>query len=469
MKHLNIPLYIHLILVLLIVSSCREDAELEDTRATGTNVTLMIRISGQKVPSTYGMTAAQENNINEVTLLAYKSNAGTETLVEKIIIPSNQITNLSGDVKIEAAIPTNNYNRIMIVTNANAQVASLAIGSSLAALTVLQYTSTSGRWDVSTPAYIPMSGQIVAQTTNGILITEGVAKIFRDLNLTRMLARIDIQNNATANFTLKNVYLYNLNRNGLIVAGSAYQSSPAQPSLPGSVLKIDPNPMLYDFMSLNVANQLAHEIYTFEAAPATIGTITTSPRIILQGTYNGVDYFYPVDFTYDGSGGTTRGNYMPIVRNHKYIFTISAVNNIGYTTALAALAATTNNTNIVVKLLAIDDRFLDVFYNKDNLLAVTQVEYLFQKSEYSVLTETNLLSILTDVPTGWIATYTGSDGVTPATWLKLTDDAGNTKNSGASGIKANTAINLTATAASRTGYIIIKAGQLEARVKITQQ
>ena len=328
MKHLNIPLYIHLILVLLIVSSCREDAELEDTRATGTNVTLMIRISGQKVPSTYGMTAAQENNINEVTLLAYKSNAGTETLVEKIIIPSNQITNLSGDVKIEAAIPTNNYNRIMIVTNANAQVASLAIGSSLAALTVLQYTSTSGRWDVSTPAYIPMSGQIVAQTTNGILITEGVAKIFRDLNLTRMLARIDIQNNATANFTLKNVYLYNLNRNGLIVAGSAYQSSPAQPSLPGSVLKIDPNPMLYDFMSLNVANQLAHEIYTFEAAPATIGTITTSPRIILQGTYNGVDYFYPVDFTYDGSGGTTRGNYMPIVRNHKYIFTISAVNNI---------------------------------------------------------------------------------------------------------------------------------------------
>lgn len=227
--------------------------------------------------------------------------------------------------------------------------------------------------------------------------------------------------------------------------------------------------MVYNFTSLNVANQLTREIYTFEAAPATTVSITTSPRIILQGTYNGVDYFYPVDFTYDGSGGTTRGSYMPIVRNHKYIFTIAEVKNVGYTTAAAALAGTINYTNIVVTLLAIDDRFLDVFYNKDNLLAVTQVEYLFEKSEYSVLTETNLLSILTSVPAGWTATYTGSDGVTPVTWLKLTDDAGNANNSGASGIKANTAINLTATAATRTGYIIIKAGQLEARVKVTQQ
>lgn len=457
-----------MILVLLTVSSCREEVEFE-TRATETNVTLMIRIPGQKVPSTYGMTATQENNINEVTVLAYKSNAGTETIVEKIVILSNQITILSGEVKIEAAIPTNTYNSIVIVTNANAQVTSLAIGSTLATLMGLQYTSTTGRWDVSTPAYIPMSGQIVAQTTNGILITQGVAKIFRDVNLTRMLARIDIQNNATADFTLKNVYLYNLNRNGLIVPGSGYQSLPAQPTLPGSVLKINPNPMVYNFTSLNVANQLTREIYTFEAAPATIGTITTSPRIILQGTYNGVDYFYPVDFTYDGSGGTTRGSYMTIVRNHKYIYTIAEVKNVGYTTAAAALAGTINYTNIVVTLLAIDDRFLDVFYNKDNLLAVTQVEYLFQKSEYSVLTETNLLSILTDVPAGWTATYTGSDGVTLVTWLKLTDDTGNPKNSGTRGIKANTAINVTPTATARTGYIIIKVGQLEARVKVTQQ
>lgn len=469
MKHLNIRLYIYLILVLLTVSSCREEVEFEDTLTTDTNVTLMIRIPEQKVPSTYGMTVAQENNINEVTVLAYKSNAGTETLVEKIVIPSNQITILSGEVKIEAAIPTNTYNRIVIVTNANAQVTSLAIGSTLATLMGLQYTSTTGQWDVSTPAYIPMSGQIVAQTINGLAITKGVAKIFKDVNLTRMLARIDIQNNASANFTLKNVYLYNLNRNGLIIPGSGYQSLPAQPTLPGSVLKINPNPMVYNFTSLNVANQLTREIYTFEAAPATTVSITTSPRIILQGTYNGVDYFYPVDFTYDGSGGTTRGSYMPIVRNHKYIFTIAEVKNVGYTTAAAALAGTINYTNIVVTLLAIDDRFLDVFYNKDNLLAVTQVEYLFQKSEYSVLTETNLLSILTNVPAGWTATYTGSDGVTPVTWLKLTDDAGNPKNSGTRGIKANTAINVTPTATARTGYIIIKAGQLEARVKVTQQ
>lgn len=465
MKRYHLHIYVlFFMLGSFLLVACKKDADgTFPYDPAGGRVTLILHIPGQKIPTAYGMSTADETTVSEVTVLAYQESVGAETLVEKIAVPANQVSVISGGVKIAVDIPTDNYNRIVIVANANAGLSSLSPGSDISELQNLTYTSATGRWDVATPGYIPMSGQITAQTANGIAITEGVAKVFSNVKMTRMLARIDVINQAVSGLTLNKVYLYNLNRNGLIMPGSQYGSSPAQPSLPASVLSIDPNPMVYDFAALSVSGQLSSEIYTFEAAAPQGGSLETSPRLILEGVYNGSTYFYPADFTYNGSNGAATGSYMPIVRNHKYVFTVVEVKGPGFGSAAEALASPNSYTNnIEVKLLAVDDNFQDVYFDKDNLLAVTKSSYAFESSEYSLLTETNLLSILTDVPGGWSAVFTESDGVTTASWLSIMPSTGE------SGIKANAYIKVTQAAASRTGYIIIKAGRLTARVKIEQ-
>ena len=216
MKRFHLYIYVlFFILGSFLLVACKKDA---DGRLpygpVGGRVTMMLHIPGQKTPAVYGMSTADEATVSEVTVLAYKDNAGAETLAEMIAVPANQVSVISGGVKIAVDIPTDNYNRIVIVANANAELSSLSPGSDISELQNLTYTSTTGRWDIATPAYIPISGQILAQIPNGIAITEGVAKVFSNVNMTRVLARIDVINQAASGFTLNNVWLYNFNQIG---------------------------------------------------------------------------------------------------------------------------------------------------------------------------------------------------------------------------------------------------------------
>ena len=73
-----------------------------------------------------------------------------------------------------------------------------------------------------------------------------------------------------------------------------------------------------------------------------------------------------MDYTWDGikGGGTSpyeKGKYMPILRNHRYIFTIKEVKGPGFATLNEAVTSPDNftNHNIVVVPIVID-AFTDI-------------------------------------------------------------------------------------------------------------
>lgn len=92
-----------------------------------------------------------------------------------------------------------------------------------------------------------------------------------------------------------------------------------------------------------------------------------------------------MDYTWDGikGGGTSpyeKGKYMPILRNHRYIFTIKEVKGPGFATLNEAVTSPDNftNHNIVVVPIVID-AFTDITFNESgHFLAVTRTAMTLQ-------------------------------------------------------------------------------------------
>ncbi|MBF0647878.1 BACON domain-containing protein [Dysgonomonas sp. GY75] len=464
-KHISIPL-LWLVLLALFGGCTPEDTNSNiqgPLLPAGKNVVLEVRIPGVKMPSTYGMTAAQENYVNELTVLAYKDVGGSEQLQEKIVAIASDITSGGADnvnIKVSLSIPAGDYSRLVVVANADAAVGSLTVNSPLSELSAIEYTHD-GKWDTSTPAYIPMTGEVTAAagTTNGIKIVQGQSKTFSGLSLVRMLARVDIVNGATAVFTLQEVILYNFNKNGLLANDNTkYGASPAQPNLPTTEQKVT-SPMACN----SVPVILEGEIYVFESSPPSLASIATSPRIVIKGTYNGVDYYYPVDFTYDGTGGTTKGSFMPVVRNHRYIFTISQVTGPGFASAADALASTDVITNITVSAFVIDEDFSDVYYNASDYLAVNAPDFDFSHEAATAASTGNKITVKSTA--AWTIQCFEADGTTPAgSWLSVD------MSSGSSYTTTEVSVLLTEnTVAERIGIIKITSGSFSHVVSVHQK
>lgn len=447
------------LLAMLLVAACspQDDAFELPPAPAEKNVTFEVSIPRVNTPSTYGMTDVQEGKVTEATILAYTSVNGIEQLVRKIPVATADITSSSKTARFKVVMPAGKYHRLVLIANANAQANTLPLNSDLEALSSLQYTHATGRWDTATPDYIPMSGELIAESLNGIEIKQGIAKVFSNLKLIRMLARIDVRNTAIGAI-LEEVHLYNMNCNGLIVKNANYSATPAQPNLPDARENA-----ISPITHVVPLTTLIREMYVFEAAAPTTATLgTTSPRIVIKARYRGEDCYYPVDFTYAGDQtGTTKGHFMPIVRNHQYIFTISRVTRKGFDTAAEALASTDMFTNniIDVKLLVIDDDFTDVYYNEQNFLAVdvTNQNIVMGKAAYNAKMNDNTITVLTDAETFTIECYNKDGSLASATKMKpnQTSYAGGTKTD------AYLIANYPTTGMNTTefeGYIIVKAG-----------
>ena len=427
------------------------------------NVTFEVRIPRVNTPSTstYGMTSAQENKINEATVLAYRNIGGAELLIQKVkVAAENIISDAAGNAKIKASIPGGKYHRLVLITNADTQLTTLALDSDLNVLNSLEYTHNTGEWDTSnpTPDYIPMSGELVAGSLNGFEIKQAISKDFGTIKLIRMLARIDIRN-TSSRFSLKEIKLYNMNRNGLIVQNANYSNTPAEPNLPATLQKAT-SPITHTATG-ETFNQ---EMYVFEsAAPTTASLVTTSPRIVIKGEFDNIECYYPVDFTYPRDrDDKTKVNFMPIVRNYQYIFMIE-VSEEGFDTAEEALASPDVFTNI--KVVVIDDDFTDVYYNPDNFLAVnvTNTKIVMGKTPYNISNDDkkdNTVTVLTDADNFTIECYDTSGKLAEETKMQpnLTSYTGGTKTD------AYLIANYTTTGMDETefeGYIIVKAGKLQ--------
>lgn len=454
--------------LMLLFSACSSEDEISPEppiNSVDENVILEVKIPGAKTPTTYGMTVAEEDKINEMTILAYQVLGDIEILSRKMEVPASGITNDgNGNVVIKLALTKGKYNRLVLIANANAQVASLNRGDELSKLEELEYQHATGKWNVSTPDYIPMSGEIIAGTSNGFVVEDGRSKVYKDIKLIRMLAKVDVQNKASDVFTLQKVMIYNMNRNGLIVADENYSATPLPiPNLPASLQKIA-SPIAYDFTALNVSNEMNGEIYLFESTAAVEDQIVTSPRIIVEGIYEGEKTYYPIDFAYSAYMGpgsnANRGTLMPIIRNYHYVFMIERVYGPGFGTAEEALNYPGSFTNgIAYKILEYDREFTDIYYNSSGILAVntTDVELVLGAKLYEETYQENSFKVYTNEKYFYIDCY-NVDG-TPADWL----EASATRYNGAGSVRdvfLKSNLPLTYSSEEKEGYIIIRAGGL---------
>ena len=109
-----------------------------------------------------------------------------------------------------------------------------------------------------------------------------------------------------------------------------------------------------------------------------------------------------MDYTWDGikGGGTSpyeKGKYMPILRNHRYIFTIKEVKGPGFATLNEAVTSPDNftNHNIVVVPIVID-AFTDITFNESgHFLAVTRTAMTLQGKHDATSTQ-NKFSVRTN-------------------------------------------------------------------------
>ncbi len=473
------------LLFLPLVLSCRQDEPIPPVPPTPgkgetAQMTLSIRVPDFRAANTRA--GVDEETIEEITVLLIAEDGGTEKVKVKYDVPSSSLHTLSGtqDTKFfSVPVTAGTYKRIALIANAQTELAGITAGSTYDALKQVEVTGRFGQGGMGANSYIPMYGEHAP--AGGIEMKAGVSQtIAQALPLIRMMARVDIINPATsgAGTIAEEVYFVNPAGNGRVwVDLTTYNTGAAQsgymnPTLP-TVLQLanatDPLKGMAGTGSPLIT-------YYLNEQPATSTTLTTlgnnRPCIVLQLSYNGKTYYYRLDYTWDGikGGGASpyeKGKYMPILRNHRYIFTIKEVKGPGFASLSEAIESPENftNHNIVVVPIVIDEAFTDITFNESGyFLAVTRTSFTLKGKHDATSTE-NRFAVRTNYPKGcYIKAYNANGAEisnVPNPWLKTSLE----------NVNPNTVGNVQALTNGKgfnSGYLEVRAGRLYTKVNVSQ-
>ncbi|ERI88616.1 hypothetical protein HMPREF1981_00396, partial [Bacteroides pyogenes F0041] len=332
---------------------------------------------------------------------------------------------------------------------------------------------------------IPMYGEYAPM--GGIKIEAGVPKVFPGtVGLIRSMARVDFVNQETSpDFVINAVFFNNVAENGAVyVAPTAYGvdldagsggSGYLSPTLPTSGLtpasgSDDSNGLFIEW------GHQAHTYYLYEqpaSGPSALSYLgITRTRIVLRGNYKGQNTWYPIDFTWDGvkGGGTvpyfTKGTPMPILRNHRYVFTIKEVKGPGYSTWEDAFTApeilANQSSPLTIETHVIDEAYTDVTFNEQGFLAVSRTAMTLRGAHTATSTD-NKVEVLTNVAGGFGVRSFNSNGteVPWGGWLRSSIIGG--------AANSNTTVQaITNGVGFEGGYLEVRAGRLYTKVNVEQ-
>ncbi|MDD4516845.1 fimbrial protein [Massilibacteroides sp.] len=461
--------WIYKLLILITLFSCVNEYEREIEIKNGETIHFTVEIPGIATASTRSMDGVKENEIEAISVLVFDA---SNQFIEKKD-GSNIVQSGSDNVNVsfEATVSTGTGRSIVVVANAKTilDALTLSVGQPKSAvLQQLKYTMT-GKWaSDSAGAYTPIP--MVGEKT-GVSITSGGS--ISGINLIRMLARIDMKV-TTSDFKLKKIHLCNYNTNGYITPawdtnGTIQTSTITTPNLPSNTGKNITNPLTYDTSSAQI---FEGEIYTFENNMASdVNGIDHVDRknatcLVVEGEYNGATYFYRIDFTENTSvSDPTTVAYMPLLRNHKYIISITSAAGVGYASLNEALSSYTIPSNLKTRLIYYDmGEVKDIAYDGQYFLGVSNKEIELPRNEQVATSEGNTLIVTTDNPTGWrienINTISGASG-----WLTTDITTGPSTTTGTS---VNLLASSNTTGSSRIAEINFIAGRITYTVKVTQ-
>ena len=298
--------------------------------------------------------------------------------------------------------------------------------------------------------------------------------------LYRGVAKMGVQVATTAQekFTLKEVYVYNVNSKGYCAAPTKRPDvgdtnnnkndqfeEPEIPAVDGAPCVQLSAPLEYK----NITNNAIHnQIYLSESNNKNPGTDRQPLVVVVGGIYNGDGLvenngsnltYYRIDMK-DDKEATTDGVLAPfdIIRNHSYIFNITAVNNPGTPTPEEALDEAVVGLTVEVK-----------DYTEVPMQGITpQYTLTVDNSTFGFegLTITpGLLEVKTD-GTNW-ELEKPEDGNN--TWFELTEK-NKTENSGqVSILPSPNTDKVDGKYVSRTGYFYVTAGKIKKRITVIQE
>lgn len=208
--------------------------------------------------------------------------------------------------------------------------------------------------------------------------------------------------------------------------------------------------------------------YVYESAAVDDNYYTTTPHLIVKAKWGGSYYFYRVNFVYDGTvDGTVAGQYMPVLRNHRYNVVIGSVDGPGYPTLNEADAASGEVTNLSYEILVSDESWSgNMVYDGNYWLSVDKTGFAVSKSgliagDYlEVAVRTNYKTSHTD---GWKVSAADA-GLVPYGESAMTSFGGAAMYDG----KVRFTVSPNTGAADRDLTFTVTAGKLSQVVTVTQ-
>lgn len=465
------------LLFLPLVFSCRQDDPILPVppvsgKGETAEVTLSVRIPDFRAANTRGV---DDKGIAEITVLMFADEGGTEKVKVKHDIPGSSLHTPwdSSDTKIfNVPVTAGTYKRITLIANAQTELTDITAGSTYDALKQVEATGKFGQEGTGT--YIPMYGEHAP--AGGFELKAGVSQtIAQEIPLIRMLARVDIINPITSGATTAagKVYFVNPVGNGRVwVDLATYNTTSTQSGYMTPTLPVAPQPAVGGGHPLEgIANTTSPNVITYYLNEQSATASGSRPCIVMLLAYQGREYYYRMDYTWDGikGGGTSpyeKGKYMPILRNHRYIFTIKEVKGPGFQTLNEAVTSPENftNHNIVVVPIVIDEAFTDITFNEfGQFLAVSRTKMELPLKQTLASTD-NKFELQTNCLTGWKISCVAADGIStiPDTgWMKVNTSTGS------AGAKSTVSV-LTQGFGDQEGFLIIQAGRLITRIRVKQ-
>jgi len=448
-------------LLLAVFESCtsttdRPEPPVDDLQT----VTFTVRMP-YATPKTYAMTDSTENAIKTTDVLAFRVDKNTLAETYDYRAEGSEIMNTVNTIPFEKQFKVTLLKndsikyRFVFLANVKSELDAYSlpskVGVARATLLAQLYSNTTGAWHVTSPYQdFPMWGQndppiAITQSTTGIT----------GITLLRSIASIDVIADAAAvkdSFLLEDVTLYNRKTSGRVAPADANYNTAGKvvtaPTLPvpssttftGLLFSVPPSTWRSE-----------RTIYTYEAD--SIGDDYSVTCLVIGGIFvrTGIKQYYRLDFDVrDGLGAFVR--YRPVLRNHRYQFTITAVTGDGHNTADLA------------------------FYGKKGNMDVEILAWNLGDLDGADIKEEHVLSLSQpSMEVAGAGSYTGYVGVStthPGGWTAVRENAADTWITSVN--YSNDSYMVIELAGSppaspgRTGYILVKAGNMTKRFKVVQ-
>ena len=416
---------------MLMLSGCsQEEPNLKpDGSGTDKEVVFSINIPGAAASGTRALGNGEENEVTSIEMLLF--NSSTKVMVHNpvfanVITPDpNDATNVTKK-SFSVRLPQGTYD-IMIFANARAVFNSVTLTSGEgqeAILSKLKFSMPSGGWKANPSD--PSKGYLIPMWGMKQNVAVGLGTSITGVYLHRMVSRIDVKvtgaNAQTGNFSLKDIKVYNVQKEGRVApvlanwnaGGVVNNSVPAGLAMSPSLV-----PGCGVYPSISYASAIAQggkgcegEIYLFEASKATGHADLNAPYLTVKGAYNGVEGWYRLDLA-----DYSTMSYLHVLRNHFYKVSITKVTGAGYATEEEA--KNNRGDNIVVDVTLWNDYDLDgTIFNGQYFLSINPLEKVYDENAHTG----KILTIKTDCDAS----------MTVAANIKVSD-SGTNPNAGLSG------------------------------------